>query len=104
MSLRLSRRAKRILRRHARKPSVVPLNLVSMIDVFTVLVFFLLVTTASVDNLRNPRELALPTSLSLDQPPTAAPVINAVLPTSRSAIAAPLRESWPHRIARWRRV
>lgn len=75
MSLRLSRRAKRILRRHARKPSVVPLNLVSMIDVFTVLVFFLLVTTASVDTLRNPRELSLPTSLSLDQPPTAAPVI-----------------------------
>ena len=41
----------------------------------TALVFFLLVTTASVDNLRNPRELSLPTSLSLDQPPTAAPVI-----------------------------
>ena len=68
MSQRLSRRAKRMLRRHARKPSVVPLNLVSMIDVFTVLVFFLLVTTASVETLRNPRELTLPASLSSEQP------------------------------------
>lgn len=68
MSVRLSRRAKRILRRHQRKPSLVPLNLVSMIDVFTVLVFFLLVTTNNFDALRNPRELKLPTSLSIDQP------------------------------------
>lgn len=70
----LSRRAKRILRRHNRKPSLVPLNLVSMIDVFTVLVFFLLATTASVETLRNPKELTLPTSLSIEQP-TDAPVI-----------------------------
>jgi biopolymer transport protein ExbD len=70
----LSRRAKRILRRHSRKPSLVPLNLVSMIDVFTVLVFFLLATTASVETMRNPKELTLPTSLSNDQP-TDAPVV-----------------------------
>lgn len=75
MSVRLSRRAKRIMRRHQRKPSVVPLNLVSMIDVFTVLVFFLLVTTNNIDALRNPRELALPSSLSTDQPSIQAPLI-----------------------------
>lgn len=74
MSANLSRRAKRILRRHARKPTLVPLNLVSMIDVFTVLVFFLLATTASVETLRNPKELSLPTSLSIEQP-TDAPVV-----------------------------
>ena len=74
MSAHLSRRARRILRRHQRKPSVVPLNLVSMIDVFTVLVFFLLLTSNNIDTLRNPRELALPTSLSIDQP-TDAPVV-----------------------------
>jgi biopolymer transport protein ExbD len=68
MSLRLSRRARRIIRRHARKPGLVPLNLVSMIDVFTVLVFFLLVTTSNIDALRNPKELALPASISIDQP------------------------------------
>ncbi len=74
MKIALSIRAKRRLRRNARRPGVVSLNLVPMIDVFMVLVFFLLVTTQSVDNLRNPRELALPTSLSLDQP-TDAPII-----------------------------
>lgn len=68
MSARLTLRAKRLLRRNARKPGVVSLNLVPMIDVFMVLVFFLLVTTNSIDNMRSPRELTLPTSLSLDQP------------------------------------
>lgn len=74
MKTALSIRAKRILRRNARRPGVVSLNLVPMIDVFMVLVFFLLVTTQSVDNLRSPRELALPTSLSMSQP-TDAPIV-----------------------------
>ena len=74
MKSQLSIRAKRILRRNSRKPGVVTLNLVPMIDVFMVLVFFLLVTTNSIDNMKSPRELTLPTSLSLDQP-TDAPVI-----------------------------
>lgn len=68
MKTALSIRAKRILRRNARRPGVISLNLVPMIDVFMVLVFFLLVTTQSVDSLRNPRELALPSSLSVTQP------------------------------------
>ena len=74
MSAHLTLRAKRLLRRNSRRPGVVSLNLVPMIDVFMVLVFFLLVTTSSIDNMRSPRELALPTSLSLDQP-TDAPII-----------------------------
>jgi len=68
MSAHLTLRAKRLLRRNARRPGVVSLNLVPMIDVFMVLVFFLLVTTNSIDNMRSPRELTLPTSMSLDQP------------------------------------
>jgi len=68
MSSRLSIRAKRMLRRNARRGGVVSLNLVPMIDVFMVLVFFLLVTTNSIDNMRSPRELTLPSSISLDQP------------------------------------
>lgn len=68
MSAHLTLRAKRILRRNARQPGVVSLNLVPMIDVFMVLVFFLLVTTNSIDNMRSPRELTLPSSLSLEQP------------------------------------
>jgi biopolymer transport protein TolR len=68
MSRRLTMHNKRKLRRNARSPGVVTLNLVPMIDVFMVLVFFLLVTTSSIDNLRSPQELTLPTSLSLEQP------------------------------------
>lgn len=68
MNAHLTIRAKRILRRNARRPGVVTLNLVPMIDVFMVLVFFLLVTTNSIDNMRSPHELTLPNSLSLDQP------------------------------------
>lgn len=68
MSAHLTLRAKRLLRRNSRRPGVVSLNLVPMIDVFMVLVFFLLVTTNSIDNMRSPRELTLPTSISLDQP------------------------------------
>ncbi len=74
MSAHLTLRAKRLIRRNSRKPGVVSLNLVPMIDVFMVLVFFLLVTTSSIDNMRSPRELRLPTSLSLDQP-NDAPII-----------------------------
>lgn len=104
MSARMTNRAKRILRRNARRPGVVSLNLVPMIDVFMVLVFFLLVTTSSIDNMRSPSELRLPTSLSLDQP-TDAPIImvtkSAVLiqgvqvMTLDEAIAAPADKALP---------
>ena len=104
MSAHLHLRAKRLLRRNARRPGVVSLNLVPMIDVFMVLVFFLLVTTSSIDNMRSPRELTLPTSLSLDQP-NDAPIImvtkQAVLiqgvqvMTLDEAIAAPVDKPLP---------
>ena len=41
----MSRRAKRMERQHKRSEHMVSINLVSMIDIFTVLVFFLLVNT-----------------------------------------------------------
>lgn len=104
MSAHLHLRAKRLLRRNSRRPGVVSLNLVPMIDVFMVLVFFLLVTTSSIDNMRSPRELTLPTSLSLDQP-NDAPIImvtkQAVLiqgvqvMTLDEAIAAPVDKPLP---------
>lgn len=50
------------------KRGVVTLNLVSMIDMFTVLVFFLLITTSNVVSVRNPRALNLPNSVSTKQP------------------------------------
>jgi len=54
--------------RKAERPDAVPLNLVSMIDVFTTLVFFLMLTSASVTTMRTPKSMALPPSSS-DSPP-----------------------------------
>lgn len=67
MSLRTAMRRKRLLRK-AERPDAVPLNLVSMIDVFTTLVFFLLLTSTNVQTIRSPRSLELPNSASLQQP------------------------------------
>jgi len=67
MNLRQSFMRERAFRK-AHKRDVVPLNLVSMIDIFTTLVFFLLLTSTSVQTLRAPRSLTLPDSLTLDVP------------------------------------
>jgi len=63
----MQRRLHRMIRRQEKRGPVT-LNIVSMIDVFTTLVFFLLITTTSVQALRNPKALSLPNSLSQQQP------------------------------------
>ncbi len=68
MSLLGSGMRRRRMLRKAERPDSVPLNLVSMIDVFTTLVFFLMLTTTSVQTLRTPRSLTLPPSVSTQQP------------------------------------
>jgi biopolymer transport protein ExbD len=55
-----------MLRKQERRLPV-SLNLVSMIDMFTTLVFFLLITSTSVDVVQTPRDLTLPNSTSLQQ-------------------------------------
>jgi biopolymer transport protein TolR len=67
MNLRRSFMRERAFRK-AGKRDVVPLNLVSMIDIFTTLVFFLLLTSTSVQTIRAPRSLTLPDSLTMDVP------------------------------------
>jgi biopolymer transport protein ExbD len=67
MNLRRSFMRERAFRK-VHKRDVVPLNLVSMIDIFTTLVFFLLLTSTSVQTLRAPRSLTLPDSLTMDVP------------------------------------
>lgn len=60
-----SQRAKRMERRHdrARKNSGV-LNLVSLMDIFTILVFFLLVNSSDVEVLPNGKDVQLPESIA----------------------------------------
>ncbi len=62
-----SRRAKRMERHHTRRkqPS---LNLVSLMDIFTILVFFLLVSSSSVHQLPKKKDIHLPTSIATKAP------------------------------------
>ncbi|MEX1994224.1 MAG: biopolymer transporter ExbD [Steroidobacteraceae bacterium] len=62
-----SARAKRMARHHARsKPA--SLSLVSLMDIFTILVFFLLVNSAEIQTLEPPKSLTLPESIAQDKP------------------------------------
>ena len=60
----MSQRAKRMERRNERGKKTVSLNLVSLMDIFTILVFFLLVNSAQVEVLPNARDLQLPESIA----------------------------------------
>jgi biopolymer transport protein TolR len=62
-----SNRAKRMERQHKRaKPA--SLNLVSLMDIFTILVFFLLVNQAEVQQLDIPENIKLPESMASQRP------------------------------------
>ena len=59
-----SARAKRMDKHHARNKSSGTLNLVSLMDIFTILVFFLLVNSSNVETLPNVKNLQLPESIA----------------------------------------
>jgi len=59
-----SARAKRMEKHHARNKNTVALNLVSLMDIFTILVFFLLVNSSDVESLPNAKDLQLPESIA----------------------------------------
>src|SRR5690606_38848280 len=60
--MRYRGRAARMKRHHDRHKRGVQLNLVSLMDIFTILVFFLLVSSGEVESLPNPRDVRLPES------------------------------------------
>lgn len=59
-----SARAQRMERRHERGKKGVALNLVALMDIFTILVFFLLVNSSDVETLPNARDIQLPQSIA----------------------------------------
>ena len=59
-----SARAKRMEKHHKRNKSAGTLNLVSLMDIFTILVFFLLVNSSDVETLPNAKDLQLPESIA----------------------------------------
>jgi len=65
--LEASRRARR-MERHHKKAKQSPLNLVSLMDIFTILVFFLLVNSSNTQQLPSTKDLTLPTSSTKKAP------------------------------------
>ena len=59
-----SGRAKRMEKHHKRHKGAGALNLVSLMDIFTILVFFLLVNSSDVETLPNAKDLQLPESIA----------------------------------------
>lgn len=62
-----SKRAKRMERNHARHKGA-GLNLVSLMDIFTILVFFLLVSSSNVQQPPKQKDMKLPTSVATKAP------------------------------------
>jgi len=62
-----SNRAKRMRKHHARNRTVA-LQLVSLMDIFTILVFFLLVNSSDVQVLPNVKDLQMPESIAEQKP------------------------------------
>jgi biopolymer transport protein ExbD len=65
-----SRRAKRMQRHHKRNKTAVALNMVSLMDIFTILVFFLLVSAADQESLPSMKDIKLPEATSEAKPKT----------------------------------
>ena len=66
--MKMSRRAVRMEKHHKRKRSVLGINLVSLMDIFTILVFFLLVNSSDGEVLPTHKSVTLPESVSEEQP------------------------------------
>lgn len=65
--MKVSRRVRR-MERHHKKAKQPALNLVSLMDIFTILVFFLLVNSSSSEQIPNKKELVLPYSTAQAAP------------------------------------
>ncbi len=65
--MKMSRRAKRMARHHKRRKQP-GLNLVSLMDIFTILVFFLLVNSSTAVQLPSARDFKLPVSSAEKKP------------------------------------
>jgi biopolymer transport protein TolR len=63
-----SARAKRMEKHHRRNKGAGALNLVSLMDIFTILVFFLLVNSSEVQTLPNAKDMELPESIAEAKP------------------------------------
>ncbi len=66
--MKQSARAKRLARHHKRFNNSAKLNLVSLMDIFTILVFFLIVNQSEVRALQTSKDISLPVSIADELP------------------------------------
>ena len=66
--MKLSLRARRMARNHKRLRGQPKLNLVSLMDIFTILVFFLMVNNGDVEVLQADKDIQLPDSVAEQKP------------------------------------
>ncbi|MBL4827307.1 MAG: biopolymer transporter ExbD [Spongiibacteraceae bacterium] len=66
--MKSSLRARRMARNHRRMQGSPKLNLVSLMDIFTILVFFLMVNSGDVEVLQSDKSIKLPDSVSKQRP------------------------------------
>ena len=66
--MKMSRRAKRMQRHHKRHKGAPGFNLVSLMDIFTILVFFLLVNSGEGEVLPSTKNVDLPESIAEEKP------------------------------------
>jgi biopolymer transport protein ExbD len=66
--MKRSLRAKRMARNHRRMKKVATLNLVPVIDIFTMLLFFLMVNSGNVEVLQSDKTIKLPVSVVEKEP------------------------------------
>jgi biopolymer transport protein ExbD len=68
--MKQSLRAKRMAKHHRRAKQTTKVNLVSLMDIFTILVFFLLVNSSDVEVLQTDKSIKLPASVADQIPDT----------------------------------
>jgi biopolymer transport protein TolR len=66
--MKMSRRAQRMERQHKRRRGMASLSLVSFMDIFTILVFFLLVNSSEVEIIPSSKVVTLPESVTEQRP------------------------------------
>lgn len=66
--MKMSRRAKRMEQHYKRSKGDPGLNIVSLMDIFTLLVFFLLISSGEVENMTSNKAIKLPESIAKDKP------------------------------------
>jgi len=76
-----NRRLKRMERQHGTAKKQPPFNVVSLMDIFTILVFFLLVNTNEITPLPNPKGIQMPESIA-----ETSPQISVVVMLSKDAV------------------